>query len=109
MFGLEAISQKSVLAVAAAIGYALATLLMKMAAESPAMLVFAGIAIALMATATAEVLLLRQVDLGMAYIAIIATETLVVLAATVLIGEPLSAKQMLGGALVIAGATLVSF
>ncbi|MCB1336117.1 MAG: 5-aminolevulinate synthase [Maritimibacter sp.] len=109
MFDIEAISSKSVLAVAAAIGYALATLLMKIAAGNPTLLIAAAICAALVATAMAEVLLLRQVDLGLAYIAIIATETLVVLAASYLIGEPLTAKQMAGGALVVLGASLVSF
>lgn len=109
MFGLEALSSKTALAIAAAIGYALATFLMKLTAESATVLLIAAIGGVLAVTVASEIFLLRQVDLGMAYIAIIATETLLVLAVTFVIGEPLTAREMFGGALVIAGAAMVSF
>lgn len=109
MFGIEAISPKSVMAIVAAIGYALAALFMKMTAENPSAIVWLAIALTFLVTAIAEVMLLRQVDLGMAYVAIIATETLVILAATFMIGEAMTPKQLLGGAFVIAGAVLASF
>ncbi|SNT39821.1 hypothetical protein [Tropicimonas sediminicola] len=109
MFGIEVVSSKTALAIVAAIGYALATLLMKLTAESATLLLIAAIGVVLAVTVTSEIFLLRQVDLGMAYIAIIATETLLVLGITFIIGEPLTPKEMIGGALVITGAAMVSF
>ena len=105
----EVLSNKTALALIAALGYALATFLMKLAAGTPSMVLLAFLAIILMGTVSAEIFLLRQVDLGLAYIAIIATETLLVLCYAFAIGEGLSGRELLGGVFVIAGVALVSF
>ena len=68
-----------------------------------------GIAAVLAGVVAAEILLLRQVALGMAYVAIIATETLLVLAATYFVGQPLSPRELVGGAFVVFGVALASF
>lgn len=109
MLSIEVIGSKTVLAIGAAVGYALATLLMKLTAEGATLLLVVAIGVVLAVTVASEVLLLRQVDLGMAYIAIIATETLLVLGITFLVGETLTPREMAGGALVITGAAMVSF
>lgn len=109
MFALDLISNKTALAIAAGVGYATATLLMKTASDHTTALVVGLICLVLAGVVTAEILLLRQVDLGAAYIAIMATETLLVLAATYFVGQPLSAKELTGGALVIIGVTMVGF
>ena len=67
------------------------------------------LAIVLLATVFAEIALLRKVDLGLAYIAIIATESLLVLAYALWIGEGLSVREWTGAGLVIVGATMVSY
>ncbi|MCK0151899.1 5-aminolevulinate synthase [Marivita sp. S6314] len=109
MIALDLVASKTALALTAGIGYAVATLLMKLASDKVTLVVICAICVVLIAVVTAEVLLLRQIDLGMAYIAIIATETLLVLAATFLVGEPLTSRELFGGALVITGAALVAF
>lgn len=109
MLALDFFSNKTALAIAAGVGYAIATLLMKIASESTTVAVIGGIALVLAGVVTAEILLLRQVDLGVAYIAIMATETLIVLAATYFIGQPLSGRELTGGMLVVLGVAMVSF
>jgi len=109
MFAIDLVSNKTALAIAAGVGYAIATLLMKTAADNTTLFVIATIALVLAAVVTAEILLLRQIDLGVAYIAIMATETMLVLAATYFVGQPLSVKELTGGALVVIGVSLVSF
>ena len=60
-------------------------------------------------TVFAEIALLRRVELGLAYIAIIATESLLVLGYALYVGEGLSSREWLGAGFVIIGATLVSY
>ena len=109
MLVVEFFSNKAVLAIAAGVGYAIATLLMKIASEDLTAAVIGAIALVLAAVVIAEILLLRQVDLGLAYIAIMATETLLVLLATYFVGQPLSGRELAGGALVLAGVAIVSY
>lgn len=109
MLVLEFLSNKTALAITAGVGYAIATLLMKAASQNMTVAVLGAIVLVLAAVVTAEILLLRQVDLGIAYIAIMATETLLVLAATYMIGQPLSVRELTGGALVVLGVAMVSF
>lgn len=109
MLVVEFFSNKAVLAIAAGVGYAIATLLMKIASEDLTTAVIGAIALVLAAVVIAEILLLRQVDLGLAYIAIMATETLLVLLATYFVGQPLSGRELAGGALVLAGVAIVSY
>lgn len=108
MLVLDFVSNKAVLAIAAGVGYAVATLLMKAASESATTVAIGAIALMLAGVVTAEILLLKQVDLGIAYIAIMATETILVLAATFFIGQPLSTQELAGGALVVLGVAVVS-
>ena len=108
MYSFEAIGNKTGLAITAAVGYALATLLMKLTAQSTTAVLIAAIGIVLAVTVTSEIFLLRQMKLGMAYVTIIATETLLVLAATFLFGETLTTKEIIGGALVVTGTVMVS-
>lgn len=109
MLALDFFSNKTVLAITAGVGYAIATLLMKFASQSTTTAVLGLIVLVLAAVVTAEILLLRQVDLGLAYIAIMATETLLVLAATFFVGQPMTGRELTGGALVVVGVAMVSF
>jgi multidrug transporter EmrE-like cation transporter len=109
MLALDFFSNKTFLALAAGVGYAVATILMKLAADNTTSLVVGSIVLVLAVVVVAEVLLLRQVDLGIAYIAIMATETLLVLGATYYVGQPLSPQQLAGGMFVVAGVAMVSF
>lgn len=109
MLVLDLFSNKAFLAIAAGVGYAIATILMKIASEDTTTVVVGAIALMLAAVVTAEILLLRQVDLGLAYIAIMATETLLVLCATFFVGQPLTLRELAGGALVLVGVMIVSF
>lgn len=109
MLVLDLFSNKAFLAIAAGIGYAVATLLMKLASEDTTTIAVGAIGLVLAAVVTAEILLLRQVDLGLACIAIIATESLLVLLATYAVGQPLSTRELAGGALVLTGVMIVSF
>jgi multidrug transporter EmrE-like cation transporter len=108
MMHIELLSNRTALAALAAAGYALATLLMKIAAETGTFWPLGGIACLLSATVVAEILLMRQVDLGVAYIVVIGAETMLVLSFTYLVGEPLSSRELAGGALVLGGMVMVS-
>lgn len=108
MLVFDLFSNKAFLVITAGVGYAVATILMKLASQDTTTIVVGAIALMLAAVVTAEILLLRQVDLGLAYIAIMATETLLVLCATYFVGQPLSGRELAGGALVVAGVIVVS-
>lgn len=109
MFPVEFFSSRMAFALVAAGGYAIATLLMKLMAENGfALTPVLGIGLIFVATVMAEVFLMRQVDLGIAYIVVVGVETLLVLGAAYYIGEGLSARELLGGAFVVAGMTMVS-
>ncbi len=91
----------------AALAYAIATAGIKMAStiiSPPALaLIFMGFALA----TVAEIVLLRQADLGVIYIAIVTVETLMVLTLAAFIGEGLNMKQLFGAGLVLAGIFIV--
>jgi multidrug transporter EmrE-like cation transporter len=108
MLVFDLFSNKAFLVFTAGVGYAIATILMKIASQDSTTIILGAIALMLAAVVTAEILLLRQVDLGIAYIAIMATETLLVLGATYFVGQPLSGRELAGGALVLAGVVIVS-
>jgi hypothetical protein len=101
-------TNRVILILVAAFGYSVATILMKLSAQSGSGLILAAIAMVLLGTALTEIVLLRQVDLGLAYIAILATETLIVVGFAAAIGEGLSTRDMVGGAMVLLGAMIVS-
>lgn len=92
----------------AAIGYALATYLMKLSAHSANFVLAGMIGFALLVSVVSEILLLQRMSLAAAYLAIIAAESLLVLGLAWTIGDGLSGRAVLGGVLVIAGTMLVS-
>ena len=96
-----------VLVLVAALGYAVATVFMKMAATSQSYPAFVIIALALTAAVIAEVVILQRLSLGIAYIAILATETLIILGFSTLIGEGLAPREMAGAALVLLGTIIL--
>ena len=97
-----------VLVLVAALGYAVATVFMKMAATSQSYPAFVIIALALTAAVIAEVVILQRLSLGIAYIAILATETLIILGFSTLIGEELAPREMAGAALVLVGTIILT-
>lgn len=101
-------SSRVFLIVLAAAGYAFAAIAMKLMAQSGTTPPFmALLAVVFLVIVLAEVQLLRQMDLSNVYIAIIAAETLMVLGYALWAGETLTAREIAGGGLVIAGTILV--
>ncbi|WP_152474258.1 5-aminolevulinate synthase [Roseovarius sp. THAF9] len=96
------------LAVFAAMGYALATIGMKLASGHWSFLAAGLILLGFIAATQTEILLMRGVSLGALYLLIIAIETLVVLTYAYAIGEGLSARDVGGGVLILLGVALVS-
>lgn len=87
--------------------YAAATLAMKATSETPKLLFLAAIVIFLGAAVLLEIIVLQQMDLGTAYIAIIATESLIIVAIAAALGEGLGPREMAGAGLVLAGTMLI--
>lgn len=96
-----------VLALLAATGYALATIGMKLASGHWTMLAGILILLGFMAATQAEIVLMRHMELGVLYLVIIATETLIVLAYAFAIGEGLNLRESMGGLLIFAGLVVV--
>jgi small multidrug resistance pump len=69
-----------VLVVVSALGYAIATIGMKLASTNVTAVAVGVIAAGFVAATLAEIVLLRKADLGIIYIAIIGVETLMLLA-----------------------------
>ncbi len=101
------LTKPAFLVITAALAYAIATAGIKWASDAPSpialLLIVAGFGLATIA----EVIVLRQADLGVIYIAIITVETLMVLTLAAFIGEGLNPKQMLGAAFVLVGIFIV--
>lgn len=96
------------LVVLTAIGYVVATVGMKAAASG---LPWIGVCLALLgfvAAFAAEVALMRQTHLSVLYIAILAVETVLILAFAASIGEGFDLRQGVGAALVVAGLVVVA-
>jgi drug/metabolite transporter (DMT)-like permease len=91
-----------------AISYAVATFAMKEASESPHPLLFALIALALGTAAVTEIMVLRQMDLAMVYILILAAESLLVVALAGMIGEGFGPREAAGAAMVLVGTAILS-
>ncbi|MFD1507922.1 5-aminolevulinate synthase [Lacimonas salitolerans] len=91
----------------AAAGYAFAAIAMKLIAQSgttqPVLFLLAAFFIVIVLT---EVQLLRHMELSNVYIAILAAETLMILAYAVWAGEDLSTRELAGGGLVLVGIAL---
>lgn len=100
--------QKSLLLLLAALGYAGATVGMKLSAQQVGPLAVALLVAGFLAATMAEVVLMRGVSLGALYLTIIAVESLLVLAYAFVIGEGLSGTQIAGGAMVLAGVAILA-
>lgn len=92
----------------AALGYALATIGMKLASGAWSLLALALLLAGFYAATRSEITLMREVDLGVLYLLIIAVETLVVLSYAWFIGEGLAARDAMGGLLIFAGLAVIS-
>ena len=91
------------LVVLAALGYAVATIFMKMASGSNSYILLAIIAVCLSSAVMLEIIVLRRMNLGVAYIAILGTETLLIMGYAFFIGEGLAPREMVGAVLVFSG------
>ncbi len=91
-----------------AVGYALATLGMKLASTSLTVMAVLVIGIGFVAATLAEINLLRHANLGVVYITIVGVETLLVLSIAAVIGEGLDFRRLVGASFVMAGLALVS-
>jgi multidrug transporter EmrE-like cation transporter len=91
-----------------AAAYVVATYSMKLAATSPTPMIVGIICACLSCAVVAEVQLLRHYPISLAYVAILAIESLMILGIAYAIGEGLGSKQMLGAVLVLVGTLLVS-
>lgn len=91
----------------AAIGYASATIGMKMGSVTMTGLAIAIMAFGLVGAVVCEIAILRSADLGRIYIAIIGIESLIVMLYAWYIGEALSLRQLGGASLVLGGLMLV--
>lgn len=105
-FGLQ--PRQLSLILVSAVGYAVATLGMKLASASFSVMAVTVITVGFLAAALAEISLLRKADLGVVYIMIIGVETLLVLGIATAIGEGLDLRRLLGAAFVLIGLALVS-
>ena len=93
----------------AAAGYAFAAIAMKLIAHSgTTQPVVALLAAFFVIIVLAEVQLLRHMDLSNVYIAILAAETLMILAYALWVGETLTTRELAGGGLVLIGIALAS-
>lgn len=97
-----------VLVVLSAVGYAIATVGMKLTSTSVTAVAVGVVITGFLMASFAEVALLRKADLGVIYITIIGAETLMVMAFAALIGEGPDLRTLGGAGLVIAGLALVS-
>lgn len=102
------VSKTAFLVVAAALGYSVATIGMKLASNNWGLGAVALLCAGFLAATLAEVILMRGINLSVLYLVIIAVETLVVLTYAFSIGEGLNARQAMGGLLVLAGMMVVS-
>ncbi len=96
------------LVVLCAISYAVATFAMKEASHAPHPLLFVVIALCLAVAALTEIVLLRQVNLSMAYILILAAESLLIVSFAGMIGEGFGPREMAGATLVLVGTVILS-
>lgn len=91
-----------------ALGYAVATVGIKLASSQMTVLAAALVCAGFGAAVLAETALLRTSNLAVIYFMIIAFETLMVLGFATMIGDRLSLPQVTGGVMVLAGMVLVA-
>ena len=89
-------------------GYALATVGMKLASGAMSGLALAAIAAGLLAAVLAELVLLRNAELPVVYLAIVVFETLLVLGYAAVAGGALTPMQVTGAVFVLAGFGMVT-
>lgn len=89
-----------------ALGYAGATILMARLGTGAAPVLAAVIGAALLVAVLAEIAALRHLPIAIVYLAILGTETLLVLGAATFFGQTLGPRELLGAVLVLSG-TLV--
>ena len=92
----------------AALGYAGATIGMKLASGNWTYLALGLLLLGFYAASHSEIVLMRQFDLGVLYLLVIAAETVVVLGFAWFIGEGLGPREVLGGLFVLAGLLIIS-
>ncbi|MGY3439163.1 MULTISPECIES: 5-aminolevulinate synthase [unclassified Marinovum] len=97
-----------VLALLAAAGYGVATIGMKVASDGWTGVALGLILVGFFAATQAEIILMRSMSLSVLYFAVIALETLIVLTYAFSIGEGLSARESLGGGMILTGLIIVS-
>ena len=96
------------LVIVTASGYVLATVGMKLIATAGTAPGFYALAAGIVVIILAEVALLRQTDLALAYIGVMAAETLLVLLYAMAIGEMFTLRQGAGAAMVLVGIVALS-
>lgn len=92
----------------AALGYTIATVGMKLAADRSYMLAAGLILGGFILVVATEIFLMRRADMTIVYVTIIGIETLMILAAGAMMGEVVDMKRILGAGLVVAGIALAS-
>lgn len=95
------------LALIAAVGYALATIGMKIASAQWGILAGLMIMVGFYAAMQSEIMLMRGMELGVLYLMIVAAETLLVLGYAFFIGEGLSLRESAGAVMIFAGIAVV--
>lgn len=92
----------------AALGYTVATVGLKLAADRSyslaALLILGGFALVIVT----EIFLMRRADMTLVYIVIIGVETLMILAAGAMMGEIFDWRRIVGACCVVAGIALAS-
>jgi len=108
MFAQMSLAMAVSLITLSALGYAIATAGMKLASHqwttAAAFLMITG----LMAATAGEIVLLRQSNLAIIYICILAVESLLILGLAAFWGDHLSISQLSGAALVLIGLFFVT-
>ena len=92
----------------AALGYSVTTAGMKLGSIAITPSAIALLVIGFTAATVAEIVILRDHDLGLIYILVIATETLLVLTLAGLIGEGLSGRQIIGAVIIGLGLVMAT-
>ncbi len=105
---MDLVTPRSLLLLLAALGYAVATVGMKLTASQIGPAGIALLVLGFVCATCAEVALMRGLSLGALYLLIIAAESLLVLAYAFVIGEGLSGPQIAGGVLVLAGVAVLA-
>lgn len=97
-----------VILVLAALGYTVATVGLKLAADRSYALAAVLIIAGFLLVVVTEVFLLRRADMTVVYVTIIGVETITILAAGAMMGEVVDMRRILGAGCVVAGIALAS-